>query len=67
MTDDLLDPENLRVGAKMSDDYKRELERQVTSGEAEQTAFLAAKILSLEDNARYVRRRADQFEELFSE
>lgn len=63
MTDDLRSPENLRVGAKMSEDYQLQLERQVREGEVEQTAFLTAKMLNLEDKARYFRRRAEEFEE----
>lgn len=63
MTDDLRSPENLRVGARMSEDYRRELERRVRDGEAELTAFLSAKMLGLQDKARYFLRRAAEFEE----
>jgi len=62
MTDDLLDPENLRVGAKMSTDYSRKLEQQVRDGAAEQTAFLSAKVRGLDDKARYFLRRAAELE-----
>ena len=63
MTDELRNSESLRVGAKMSEDYRRELERQVREGEVEQTAFLSAKILGLQDKARYFLLRARELEE----
>jgi hypothetical protein len=62
MTDDLHNPENLRVGAKMSTDYSRKLAQQVRDGAIEQTAFLSAKMRGLDDKARYFLRRAAELE-----
>lgn len=62
MADDLRVPENLRVQAGWAEDYRRELERKIRENEVDRTPVLEAKILSLEDKARYLRRRADEFE-----
>ena len=63
MGDDLRVPENLRVQAGWCDDYRRELARQIHEGETERSAFVEAKMLGLENKARYFRWRADKFEE----
>lgn len=62
MADDLRVPENLRVQAGWAEDYRRELEGKIREGELDRTAVLEAKILSLENKARYTRRRAEEFE-----
>lgn len=62
-TDDLRNPEHLRAGAAMADDYQRELQRQIDEGETERTAAVQAKIQSLGLSARHARSVAVQLEQ----